>query len=415
MYLGILLSLCCLAPLFSEAYQVKPFNIDLSSRVPHMKDAIKNTVLPTSSVLGSAGKGIELAWLRDRQVEWLEGYNWKHEEEKLNRFNHSLVEIEGQTVHFIHQRAQDPNATPVLLIHGWPGSFYEFHGVITPLSSEDKDTPFHVIVPSLPGFGFSSPVPAGWTLNNTAKMFDTLMHDILGYDSYIAVGGDWACVAIWALHNNHPEHIKAVLYTGLVPHLIPPLEQLLGDSHFAGSAELLTSEEKQRMQHNVIWGQDSNAYFLEMTTRPATIGLALYDNPIGQLAWMGEKYLEYSDPQYGVLPSTITNNTILTAVSIYYLTQTFETAANIYYQNPAGFHHHLIKAVNDIPMGFSEYRYEPTYYPMFYLAEMGNLVFHSGEKLLYLESAGITDSDPSSLKHTSGVAISRLSITLQLT
>ncbi|KAG8762225.1 hypothetical protein FRC12_009135 [Ceratobasidium sp. 428] len=190
-------------------------------------------------------------------------------------------------------------------------------------------------------------------------MFDTLMHDVLGYDSYIAVGGDWACVAIWALHNNHPEHIKAAVH-GPRPALDSSPRATSGRLAFRRSSRVADPEEKQRMQDNVIWGQDSNAYFLEMTTRPATIGLALYDNPIGQLAWMGEKYLEYSDPQYGVPPSTITNNTILTAVSIYYLTQTFETAANIYYQNPTGFQHHLIKAVNDIPMGFSEYKYEPT-------------------------------------------------------
>ncbi|KAG9121285.1 hypothetical protein FRC07_002806 [Ceratobasidium sp. 392] len=360
MYSRILVLLLCLVPTISQAYEVKPFKIDLSSRVPHMKDMIKHTVLPTGSVLGSAGKGIDLAWLKERQVEWLDNYSWEIEEEKLNKFNHSKVDIEDQTVHFIHQRASDPGAIPVLLIHGWPGSFYEFHEVIAPLSNGDDNAPFHVIVPSLPGFGFSSPAPNGWNLNNTAKLFDTLMHDVLGYESYIAVGGDWGCVALWALHNNHAEHIRAVLYTGLVPHLLLSLEQLLNDSHFADLTQSMTQEEKQRVQDNGIWAQDSNGYFIEMTTRPATIGLALYDNPIGQLAWMGEKYLEYSDPHYGVPPSTITNNTILTAVSIYYLSQTFETAANIYYQNPTAFQHNLIKAVNDIPMGFSEYGYEPT-------------------------------------------------------
>ncbi|KAG8704360.1 hypothetical protein FRC08_002268 [Ceratobasidium sp. 394] len=380
MYLWTLVLLSCFASVFSRAYEVKPFKIDLSSRIPHMKDGIKHTVLPSSSVLGSAGKGIELAWLKDRQTEWLESYNWEEEEAKMNQFNHSTVDIEDQTVHFIHQRSSDPNAIPVLLIHGWPGSFYEFHQVITPLSNTDANVSFHVIVPSLPGFGFSSPVPAGWNLNDTAKMFDTLMYDVLGYESYIAVGGDWGCVVTWALHNHHAEHIKAALYTGLVPHIVPPLEQLLSDPRFRGPAESMTPEEKQRVRDNEIWGRESNGYFIEMATRPATIGLGMYDNPIGQLAWMGEKYLEYSDPQYGVQPSTITNNTILTAVSIYYLTRTFETAANIYYQNFPGFQPNFIKAVNDVPMGFGEYRYEPMYYPMFYLAEMGNLVFHSAHK-----------------------------------
>ncbi|QRV78072.1 epoxide hydrolase [Ceratobasidium sp. AG-Ba] len=355
-----LVSCLALPAVLVSGFEVKPFKVELGSRIPHMNELIKNTILPSSSVLGSAGKGIGLDWLKDRQSEWTEVYDWDKEEDKLNQFNHSLVDIGDQTVHFIHQRSSNPNSIPVLLIHGWPGSFYEFNQVIMPLTSSENDASFHVVVPSLPGFGFSSPAPLGWNLNHTAALFDTLMHEVLGYESYIAVGGDWGCVAIWALQNDHSEHIQAV--------------------QFAGPAESLTDEEKQRIRDNEIWGRDSIGYFIEMTTRPATIGLGLYDNPIGQLAWMGEKYLEYSDPQYGVPPSTITNNTILTAVSIYYLTRTFETAANIYFQNPAGFQQQLLKAVNDIPMGFSEYPYEGMFYPKFYLAEMGNLVYHSAHK-----------------------------------
>ncbi|QRV92990.1 epoxide hydrolase [Ceratobasidium sp. AG-Ba] len=355
-----LLSCLALPAVLVSGFEVKPFKVELGSRIPHMNELIKNTMLPSSSVLGSAGKGIGLDWLKDRQTEWTEVYDWDKEEDKLNQFNHSLVDIGDQTVHFIHQRSSNPNSIPVLLIHGWPGSFYEFNQVIMPLTSSENDASFHVVVPSLPGFGFSSPAPLGWNLNHTAALFDILMHEVLGYESYIAVGGDWGCVAIWALQNDHSEHIQAV--------------------QFATPAESLTAEEKQRIRDNEVWGRDSIGYFIEMTTRPATIGLGLYDNPIGQLAWMGEKYLGYSDPQYGVLPSTITNNTILTAVSIYYLTRTFETAANIYFQNPAGFQQQLLKAVNDIPMGFSEYPYEGMFYPKFYLAEMGNLVYHSAHK-----------------------------------
>ncbi|KAG8741498.1 hypothetical protein FRC10_002749 [Ceratobasidium sp. 414] len=134
MYLGTLVALC-FAPVLSRAYDVQPFKIDLSSRVPHMKDMIKRTELPESSVLGTAGAGINLSWLKDRQAEWLESFDWKKEEDHLNKF--------------------------------------------------------HVVVPSLPGFGFSSPPPAGWSLNTTATLFDTLMHSVLGYKSYMVTGGSW--------------------------------------------------------------------------------------------------------------------------------------------------------------------------------------------------------------------------------
>ncbi|KAF8597879.1 alpha/beta-hydrolase, partial [Ceratobasidium sp. AG-I] len=113
------------------------------------------------------------------------------------------------------------------------------------------------------------------------------------------------------------------------------------------------------------------------TTRPATIGLALYDNPIGQLAWIGEKFLEWSDPQFGIPPSTITNNTILTAISIYYLTGTFETAAYTYNQNPTGFSPTFLQATTDIPFGFAGYGFELQFYPEFYVSKIGNLVYYA--------------------------------------
>ncbi|KAF8598947.1 alpha/beta-hydrolase [Ceratobasidium sp. AG-I] len=372
--------LLSISPLLSAAYHVRPFKIDLSSRVPHLKDLVERTHLPATSVLGSAGAGVNLAWLKNRQIEWLEKFDWEKEQNSLNKFNHSTVAISNQTIHFIHQRSSDPNAIPLILIHGWPGSFYEFNQVITPLSSPgpNSNVSFHVIVPSLPGFGFSSPAPAGWGNNDTATAFNTLLTDILGYKSYVAVAGDWGCDVVWALHNNHADHVKAVLYTGFIPQHGPLLDALLDDPRFANETAALSDQEKQRIQDNNIFLTDGSGYFLEQTTRPATIGLALYDNPIGQLAWISQLYLEASDPQFGVPPSTITNNTILTSASIYYLTRTFETAETIYYQNAGDFQASMRRAINQVPMGFASYKYELQYYPQFYVAEVGNLVFYSG-------------------------------------
>ncbi|KAF8592818.1 alpha/beta-hydrolase, partial [Ceratobasidium sp. AG-I] len=139
----------------------------------------------------------------------------------------------------------------------------------------------------------------------------------------------------------------------------------------------LPQAEKDRISRNTAFQTTGNGYFIEQTTRPATIGLALYDNPIGQLAWIGEKFLEWSDPQFGVPPSTITNNTILTAISIYYLTGTFETAAYIYNQNPAGFSPTLLHATTDIPFGFASYGFDLQFYPEFYISKIGNLVYYA--------------------------------------
>ncbi|CAE6495508.1 unnamed protein product [Rhizoctonia solani] len=355
-----------------------------------MKIQVQQTRLPKASVLGSSDTGIGLSWLRDRQRDWIERFDWEKEQRDMNRFNHSTVDIGNMTVHFIHQRSPNPNAIPLLLTHGWPGSFYEFHQVIGPLSNpgNQSNISFHVIVPSLPGFGFSSPAPPGWTLNNTADLFDTLLTQVLGYKSYAAVGGDW--------NSFSPSDRGDSLYTGLLPQMGPTLDNLYSNPNFANQAATLGDVEKQRIESNIIFPTDGWGYFLEQSTRPATIGLALFDNPIGQLSWMGEKYLtgmlmrsawkeleeddnahNLGDPLMGTLPSTLNNNTIMTSVSLYYLTRTFETSVNTYYQNPKEFAPIMRQATNNIPMGFASYRYEAQFYPQFYVARVGNLVYYS--------------------------------------
>ncbi|CAE6448851.1 unnamed protein product [Rhizoctonia solani] len=373
-----LVFLSCVLSGAASGYAIKPFKINLGSGVIRMKMLIQQTRLPETSVLGNSGAGTGLSWLRDRQKDWLERFDWEKEQGKMNRFNHSIVDVGNMTVHFIHQRSPNPHAVPLLLTHGWPGSFYEFHQVIDPLSDpgNQSNVSFHVIVPSLPGFGFSSPAPPGWTLNKTADLFDTLLTEVLGYKSYAAVGGDWGSVVTWGLHNNHPEHVKAVLYTGLLPQMGPSLENISNDPSFANAVTRLEDPERQRIQSNAIFPTDGWGYFLEQSTRPATVGLALFDNPIGQLSWIGEKYLS-GDPLMGTPPSALNNNTIITSVSLYYLSRTFETSVNTYYQNPNEFPSVMRRAANDIPMGFASYRYEAQYYPQFYLSQIGNLVYYS--------------------------------------
>ncbi|KAG8762227.1 hypothetical protein FRC12_009137 [Ceratobasidium sp. 428] len=379
MYLEYILSLVSLIPAALGAYEVRPYKINLSSRMPHLKDLVQRTKLPSYSVLGISGAGVPLLWLKDRQSDWLSKYDWSKEEASLNKFNHSTVNIGNITLHFIHQRSSDPKAIPLLLTHGWPGSFYEFHNVITPLSNPGKDSniSFHVIVPSMPGYGFSSPAPIGWNLNKTADLFDTLITKALNYKSYVAAGGDWGSGVTWAIHNNHADNARAVLYNGLLPQTAPTYNVIANDPRFVNETKTLTEDQKERLNNNTNYAASGNGYFIEQATRPATIGLALYDNPVGQLAWIGEKFLEWSDPRFGVPPSTITNNTILTAVSIYYLTGTFETSVNTYFQNPTAFGSNTIHASTDVPAGFAAYRYDLQYFPDFYLPSIGNFVYYA--------------------------------------
>ncbi|CAE6431114.1 unnamed protein product [Rhizoctonia solani] len=366
----VLLSLLSL-PSVVLAYDIKPFKVNLSSRVSRLKELVKSTKLPETSVLGQAGAGMDLAWLKDRQKEWLGKYDWEKEQSAMNKFNHSTVDIGNLTVHFIHQRSSNPNAIPLLLTHGWPGSFHEFQEVIGPLSNpgSDSNTSFHVVVPSLPGFGFTSPAPPGWSLNSTATLFNTLLTEVLGYQTYVATAGDWYLTLMPAFNDS--------LYTGFIPQTGPTYDSLKSDPQFTDKLDNLSQLQLQRLRNNTVFTTEGFGYFLEQSNRPATIGLALYDNPVGQLAWIADLYLYGHDPLIGTAPSTLNNNTILTSVSLYYLTRTFETAVNVYYQNRGELWSTPRRAVNRIPMGFADYRYEAQYYPEFYLQEVGNLVYHS--------------------------------------
>ncbi|QRV92975.1 epoxide hydrolase [Ceratobasidium sp. AG-Ba] len=353
MHLNRASTLLSLIPSVLGAYNVKPFKIDLSSKVPHMKDPIQRTKLPAYSVLGDAGAGIPLDWLKARQKGWLNSFDWNQEQAAMKKFNHSTVDIGNITVHFIHQRSSDPKAIPLLLTHGWPGSFYEFHNVIKPLSNTGKDSniSFHIVVPSLPGHGFSSPAPIG------IRHIHSLRRRL----------GCWS-------HLGPSKQPWRYYSSGLVQRDAATIRPL-----------------NRRLDSNSVFATSGNGYLVEQSTRPATIGLALYDNPVGQLAWIGEKFLEWSDPQFGVPPSTITNNTILTEVSLYYLTGTFETSVNTYFRNPAGWSPTMLHAVNNVPMGYAAYYYDLDYYPEFYVSKIGNLVYYAGKPVSLVIHPILTD------------------------
>ncbi|GAB1523834.1 hypothetical protein RhiTH_006984 [Rhizoctonia solani] len=259
-------------------YNVKPFK----------------TKLPGYSVLGNTGAGVSLDWLKARQKDWLNKFDWSKEEAAMNKLNHSTVDIGNITVHFVHQRSSDPKAIPVLLTHGWPGSFYKFHNVISPLSNPggDSNVSFHVVVPLMPGFSISSPAPIGRNINMTADLFNTLLTEVLGYKSYAAAAGDWGSGVNWALQNNHADTLRAVLYDGLIPQLGPSYEQIASGPQFAEDVKNLTVKQKKRINKNADYTTSGNGYFVEHSTRGGHFtGLDNPDALIGDLRkMMGQWY-----------------------------------------------------------------------------------------------------------------------------
>jgi pimeloyl-ACP methyl ester carboxylesterase len=204
--------------------------------------------------------------------------------------NQSTVIIEGLTVHFIHERSSNPDSIPLILNHGWPGSFLEFVPIIQELTkngttSKGKLVSFHVVIPSLPGFAFSSPPPENWTAEgDTARIFNSLMVEVLGYETYAAFGTDWGSAPAYGMYKTFNTSCRAGHFAFL-PFLPPSFDQLAAMNITLNSLELIEES------ITVAWSNTGSSYFTEQTTKPNTIGLALYDNPVGQLAWIGEKYL----------------------------------------------------------------------------------------------------------------------------
>lgn len=177
------------------ADELRPFKVDIAkAEVDRLIKKLEETRIPTEDIVPGAGEdyGVSSEWIKSMYDYWLSGYNWFDHQDRMNQWPHFLTHINDQTVHFVLAKSKAANALPILLIHGWPGSFYEFSQVINPLTEpgDDSKQPFHCVVPSLPGFCFSSPPPRGQTLKHVAGMFHTLMLR-LGYDQYYVQAGDW--------------------------------------------------------------------------------------------------------------------------------------------------------------------------------------------------------------------------------
>ncbi|KAJ7238991.1 Alpha/Beta hydrolase protein [Mycena haematopus] len=354
--------------------QIKPFQIDLAKGLPHLQALVKNTNLPSEPLYPGAGLdfGITLDLLRDLQTQWVEDFDWAQQEAELNQLAQYTTVIGNQTVHFVHEKSQQKDAIPLLLLHGWPGSIQEFLPVIKPLtqawtSPSGKTISFNVIVPSLPGFLFSSPPPQNWTDVETAQLFNTLMTDVLDYPKYALHSTDWGADIGYHLYESFNASVRAANFVFLP--FQPPSPQDIADNNIT-----LSDIQKVTLQRTVDWLTIDQGYFQEQSFKPNDIGLALYDNPVGQLAWIGSDFKRWSDPRAGTGPSVLTNTAILTGVSLYYLTGSFQSSVWQYARNTGAFRANYTKAPTDAPMFFSLFEYNILFWPQEYVAKVGNLV-----------------------------------------
>jgi pimeloyl-ACP methyl ester carboxylesterase len=231
---------------------------------------------------------------------------------------------------------------------------------------------FDVIIPSLPGFAFSQAAPANWTVDDTGRIMNSLMVDVLGYDKYAVHGTDWGSAVAYSMYDRFSAHVKASHFV-FVPFF--PKDP-------AGLAALnITLDELETFEESqfLTWATTGQGYYIELSTEPNTIGLSLYDNPVGQLAFIGQKFIIWSDPRQGTLPSQMTHNEILRSVSLYYLTQTIVSSGFIYAQNPNGFKVNYTRAQTDAPLLFSTFKYNVGFWPPELVAKIGNLVSYKSK------------------------------------
>ena len=308
--------------------ETRPFRIDIpQADLDDLRERLARTRWPAELPGTGWEAGVPLDYLKDLAAYWRAGYDWRAHEAQLNEFPQFTTVIDDQEVHFVHVRSRQPGALPLIITHGWPGSVVEFMNIIGPLTDPashggDPADAFHVVAPSLPGFGFSRPLGGpGWDTRRVARAWAELMHR-LGYDRYGAQGGDTGSVVSPELGRIDPEHVIGVHVNNL------------GTFPSGDPAELtgLTGADQERLALLEKWGRDMGGYAIVQSTRPQTISYALTDSPAGQLAWIVEKFKEWTDPRASLPEDAISRDLILTDVSVYWLTGTAGSAARIYYE-----------------------------------------------------------------------------------
>lgn len=295
-----------------------PFRIAVPQQdLDDLRERLRRTRWPDELPGVGWAYGVPLDHVRGLASRWME-FDWRAAEARLNEWPQNTVVIDGTRVHFAHLRSDAPDALPLLMTHGWPGSFAEFTAVAGPLTRD-----FHLVLPSIPGFGFSGPTPdTGWEVRRIAKAFAELM-ERLGYQRYGVQGGDWGAAISRELGRAFPDRVVGV-HLNLLPGAGATQADLDAVSTFPEAEQDTIRRSWERNQR---WQAEKQGYADLQSTRPQTLSYALTDSPVGQLAWIAEKFHEWTDPA-----STIDSDELLTIVSIYWFTGTAGSSARVYYE-----------------------------------------------------------------------------------
>jgi pimeloyl-ACP methyl ester carboxylesterase len=317
------------------AVGISPFTVDISdAKIDELRRRVAQTNWPTTELVDDASQGVQLALMRELARYWAEEYDFGRLEARLNALPQFTTEIDGVDVHFIHVRSQHENALPLIITHGWPGSVLEMLEAIGPLTDPtayggSADDAFHVVIPSMPGYGFSSqPADAGWDSGRIGAAWAELMNR-LGYTGYVAQGGDQGAGVTDAMGRLAPDGLLGVHFNFLDA---VPRELLMAALNF----RLAFSKDDREELHKVI-GIFMRGYIAEMGEHPQTIGYSLLDSPIGLAAWMldhdADSYEKISGAfLHGVTTGGLTRDAVLDNITLYWLTGTGASTSRLYWE-----------------------------------------------------------------------------------
>jgi pimeloyl-ACP methyl ester carboxylesterase len=305
---------------------IGPLHLDVpESELVDLRTRLRNARWPERETVEDWSQGVPLAYLQDLCRSWAEEYDWRATEARLNGLSQFRTEIDGLGIHFMHVRSPHADALPLVLTHGWPGSIIEFLNVIGPLTDPtahggEAFDAFHVVCPSLPGYGFSDkPTRPGWGIERIAAAWTVLMAR-LGYERYGAQGSDWGTSISASIGQQDPDHVVGI---HLTPPLAPPDPATLDD---------LTERERAALgslEHAAEW---ESGYSREHATRPQTIGYALVDSPVSLAAWIIEKFWAWTDND-GQLENVLTRHELLDNLMLYWLPRTGASSARLYWES----------------------------------------------------------------------------------
>ena len=309
-----------------NGHTIKPFKISITDAVlKDLKQRLNNTRWPEKETVDDWSQGIPLAYTQKMCDYWLNEYDWREREALLNQYEQFTTELNGIDIHFIHARSPHKNARPLIMTHGWPGSIVEFQKVIGPLIDPvahggDAQDAFHVVCPSLPGYGFSGkPKETGWSIEKIAETWNQLMLR-LDYDSYFAQGGDWGAVVTSTIGMQNLGNCQAIHINMVV---VEPDPATMND---------LSPIEQRALASAQHYVDHDSGYSKQQSTRPQTLGYGLVDSPVGQMAWILEKYWAWMDCQ-GHPENVLSKDELLDNIMLYWCNASAASSARLYWES----------------------------------------------------------------------------------